>query len=166
MVAGMGGGTIAVTSFEALIRTYITGGGSIAIAIRVALILAATVIVARLSTRILDRHFRRVSQQVDVSKTSSRLLRRLASAAIYVIGIGVAIYQIPGAKSLSYGLFASAGFLGIVIGFAAQAAIGNIIAGIFIALFDPFRVGDRIETQQHYGQVEDITLRHTVINTP
>ncbi len=144
----------------------LSGTEPLSIAVRVVLTLAATVVVARSTTSLMDRHFRRVSERMDVSKTSSRLLRRLASASIYVLGIGVAVYMIPGAKQLSYALFASAGFLGIVIGFAAQAAISNIIAGIFIALFDPFRVGDKIETQTHYGTVEDITLRHTVINTP
>lgn len=142
------------------------GDGATAVALRVALALAITVTVARLVNRMMARHFRRVSKRMDVSKTSSRLLRRLISAGIYILGIGIAVYMIPGARQLSFALFASAGFIGIVVGFAAQQAFSNIIAGIFIALFDPFRVNDKIETQAHYGTVEDITLRHTVINTP
>lgn len=50
-----------------------------------------------------------------------------------------------------------------IIGFASQKAFSNIISGIFIAIFKPFRVDDRIQVGTHIGVVEDITLRHTVI---
>ncbi len=51
-----------------------------------------------------------------------------------------------------------------IAGLAAQQAFSNIISGIFIVIFKPFRVGDLIRVgQSHYGIVEDITLRHTVI---
>ncbi|MDD3744385.1 MAG: mechanosensitive ion channel family protein, partial [Lentimicrobiaceae bacterium] len=44
-------------------------------------------------------------------------------------------------------------------------AFSNIISGIFIVIFKPFRVGDSIKVgEMHQGQVEDITLRHTIIN--
>ena len=63
-------------------------------------------------------------------------------------------------------LFAGAGILAVVIGFAAQKAFSNIISGIFIVTFKPFRVGDLIKRgKPACGTVEDITLRHTVIVT-
>ena len=53
-----------------------------------------------------------------------------------------------------------------IIGFAAQAAVSNLIAGAFIVIFRPFRVGDFIKLDDsRVGIVNDITLRHTVINT-
>ena len=52
----------------------------------------------------------------------------------------------------------------VAIGFASQAALSNIIAGIFIVIFKPFRVNDRIVIKDTIsGVVEDITLRHTII---
>ena len=41
----------------------------------------------------------------------------------------------------------------------------NIIAGISLAMFQPFRVGDRLDIMNEYGKVADLNLRHTVIIT-
>jgi small-conductance mechanosensitive channel len=51
------------------------------------------------------------------------------------------------------------------VGFAAQQVFSNVISGIFIAVFKPFRVGDNISVNGERGTVDDITLRHTVIKT-
>lgn len=144
----------------------VTGSGTAAMTVRIVLILAGTVAVVRIFDRMLAHRFRRASRHVEMEETSYRLLRRLVNVGIYILGIGVAVYTVPQLRQLSYALFASAGFIGIVVGFAAQEALGNIIAGIFIVLFDPFEVDNNIETQQHYGTVEDITLRQTIIRTP
>ncbi len=149
-------------SFLSLLNSSGTAGS----VTRVLLVLAATYLVAKIFDLFIGHRFSEISRKMDVSRTSYRLLRRLLKAGIYVLGLGMAVYTVPQLRQLSYALFASAGFIGIVIGFAAQQAFSNIIAGIFIAIFTPFRVGDRIETQSHYGSVEDITLRQTIINTP
>ena len=61
-------------------------------------------------------------------------------------------------------LFAGAGIIAMVIGFASQKAFSNIISGIFILIFKPFRVNDTIEfLNSTKGVVEEITLRHTII---
>lgn len=61
---------------------------------------------------------------------------------------------------------AGVGVAGIAVGFAAQDAVGNVIAGILIFWDKPFKVGDWIETEDEYGEVTDITLRTTRIRTP
>lgn len=134
--------------------------------VQVLLILTATVVAAKLFDRLVAHRFNRLTSEMDVGTTSSRLLRRLAAVGIYVAGIGAAVYTVPSLRGLSTALFASTAVLGIVIGFAAQQSVANIIAGILIAMSEPFRVGDKIETQTHYGTVEDITLRQTLIQTP
>jgi small-conductance mechanosensitive channel len=58
---------------------------------------------------------------------------------------------------------AGAGILAVAVGFAAQAALSNVISGLFIVIFKPFRVNDRLSLQNMAGVVEDITLRHTVL---
>jgi len=73
--------------------------------------------------------------------------------------------MVPKLKAFAITLFAGAGILVAVVGFAAQQAFSNIISGIFIVIFKPFRVGDLIRVgATDRGIVEDITLRHTVIN--
>jgi small-conductance mechanosensitive channel len=148
------------------VLTFLSGSSTPAVLARIVLILIGTWLAARLFDHMVRHRFATAHESMDISRTSSRLLMRLADAGIYLLGIGVAVYTVPQLRQLSYALFASAGFIGIVIGFAAQEALGNIIAGIFIAIFHPFHVSDRIETQDHYGTVEDITLRQTIINTP
>ena len=53
--------------------------------------------------------------------------------------------------------------LAAIIGLAAQQAFSNIVSGIFVVIFKPFKVGDLIEIATNRGIVEDITLRHTII---
>jgi len=57
-----------------------------------------------------------------------------------------------------------AGIIAAIVGFASQSAFSNIISGIFLVIFRPFSVGDRVKIGQLYtGDVEDITLRHVII---
>ncbi|GAB5418529.1 MAG: hypothetical protein Crog4KO_02860 [Crocinitomicaceae bacterium] len=98
--------------------------------------------------------------------TRVKFLKNAASLIIWLIAAGLIIFQIPEFKSLAVTMFAGAGILLAVIGFAAQEAFANIVSGLFIVIFRPFRVGDMIKVgQESYGIVEDITLRHTVILT-
>lgn len=76
------------------------------------------------------------------------------------------IYNVPSFRSKAAIIFSGAGILAAIIGFAAQAALSNLIAGVFIVIFKPFRVGDYIKIDdEKIGIVQDITLRHTIINT-
>ncbi|MBT8327932.1 MAG: mechanosensitive ion channel family protein [Bacteroidia bacterium] len=83
---------------------------------------------------------------------------------VYTIAVMAIIYTIPQFKHIGKTLFAGAGIFAAIIGFASQQAFSNIIGGVFLVLFKPFRVGDLIRVGQiNEGYVEDITLRHTVI---
>jgi small conductance mechanosensitive channel len=58
------------------------------------------------------------------------------------------------------------GILGVGIGFVAQDALSNIVAGFLISVDKPFRIGDYITLDKHYGRIEQITMRSTRIRTP
>lgn len=80
--------------------------------------------------------------------------------ALLILGI-----TIPVIRQKAVYIFSGAGILAAIIGFASQNAISNLIGGLFIVMFRPFRIGDYIRLdEQRDGIVEDITLRHTVIN--
>lgn len=64
-----------------------------------------------------------------------------------------------------YSTLAGVGVVGIAIGFAAQDALSNVIAGFLIFIDKPFRVGDYITYQNEYGRIEEITIRSTRIRT-
>lgn len=72
--------------------------------------------------------------------------------------------MIPQLRVVATTIFAGAGVLAIAIGFASQQALANIVGGIFIVIFKPYKITDRVELRGTMnGIVEDINLRHTVI---
>jgi small conductance mechanosensitive channel len=73
---------------------------------------------------------------------------------------------IPQVRAVAAGILASSAVIGIVVGFAAQRTIGNFIAGLLIALAQPIRLGDHVETEGLTGVVEEIGLTYTFIRTP
>ncbi|MBW2984282.1 mechanosensitive ion channel family protein [Candidatus Woesearchaeota archaeon] len=131
--------------------------------ISVITIILVTIVVERVTRKILKKAFEKSSKRIKVDPTQFTVFKHLLSAIIYVVGIGIAISIIPSLRALSVSLFAGAGVLAVVIGFASQKAFSNLISGVFIAIFKPFRVGDRIKFSDKFGVVEDITLRHTII---
>lgn len=127
------------------------------------LILVITFFIERFVRIFIKHNFDNSSAHMGVDTTTFVFFKHLISALIYLVGIGLAIYVIPTFRTLSISIFASAGVLAVVLGFAAQKAFSNVISGIFIAMFRPFRVGDLIKFGDKVGRVEDINLRHTII---
>lgn len=126
-------------------------------------ILLATLVVGRVTSILISKFFKRSSNLIHVDLSKYNIIKHLIVSAINIVGIGLAVYSVPALRSLSLSIFAGAGIMAAIIGFASQKAFSNIISGIFIAIFKPFRVDDRIQVGTYSGIVEDITLRHTVI---
>ena len=91
-------------------------------------------------------------------------MRNGLSFVIYLVALAIIFKKTSGLSDLGTTIFASAGILAAAIGFAGKEAISNIVSGLFIIMFKPFRVGDLLELDpQTRGKVEDITMRHTVL---
>lgn len=121
-------------------------------------------VVSFLLRKVLDYFINRNSKLLLTDPTNFIFLKNSISFVGYTIGLIFIFTKIPYFSSLGNALFASAGVLAAVVGFASQKAFANIIGGIFILIFKPFRVGDSIEIASgKKGIVEEITLRHTVI---
>ena len=133
------------------------------IALGVVLIFLVTMVVERIVRHSLNHAFEKSSKILKVKVSNYMIIKHLVSFIIYIIGIGTAISLVPALRHITVSIFASAGVLAVVLGFASQQAFSNIISGIFIAIFKPFRVGDTIKFSDKAGFVEDITLRHTII---
>ncbi len=133
----------------------------------VTLILISFAVVTLISTilrRFLDVLIRRKSKDLHADPTNFIFIKNSISFILYAITIFWIIHKIPYFQSLGAALFAGAGVLAAVVGLASQKAFSNIIGGLFILIFKPFRVGDIIEiANSRRGVVEEITLRHTVI---
>jgi len=134
------------------------------IAIAIIFIILGAFIVSYLLRLIIGKFIKLSTESLSLDPTQFKFLKNGVSFIIWLAAIIMIIHTIPVLKSLAIGLFAGAGILAIVIGFAGQHAFSNIISGIFIITFKPFRVGDLIRIgEKYFGNVEDITLRHTVI---
>jgi small-conductance mechanosensitive channel len=105
-----------------------------------------------------------VSQVSRSTKTRLRLLRRLIFAVVFVVLAMIALSQFTELKRLAGGILASTAVLGLIVGFAAQHTIGNLVAGVQIAVSQPFRIGDRISFEENEGRVTDITLSYTYVD--
>ena len=124
-----------------------------------------TYLVVSMQKFVLNRYFHS-KKKFKIDETQYSFIKHFISAFIYLVGIGAAVYVIPSFRALSVSIFAGAGVLAIVLGFASQQAFSNVISGLFIVAFRPFRVGDWIkirDVENVSGIVEDITLRHTII---
>jgi len=132
--------------------------------IEIGVILVATIILTRVLKLLMNRYINQSADYLKVDKTRYHFFSRALIATIYVFAAIFIIHTIPALRSISTTLFASAGILAAVIGFASQQAVSNIISGVFVVVFRPFRVGDSIRVGSDLsGTVEDITMRHTVI---
>lgn len=130
-----------------------------------AFVLIATTIFAKwLVTKLFKKYIIASTFEMRNDATNYKFLSHAISAIIYVIGFSAAIYAVPPLRSLANSMLAGAGILAVAIGFASQQAFSNIVSGLFIVMFKPFRVNDRLQIRDvANGTVEDVTLRHTVI---
>lgn len=122
-----------------------------------------TLIIGYIANRLLSSLVRRSTEVMTNDPTNYKFLKHVILAGIYLTGFAIAIYAMPNLRALAGSFLAGAGLLAVAVGFAAQHALGNIISGVFIVIFKPFRINDRLALQTYQGVVEDITLRHTVI---
>jgi len=83
---------------------------------------------------------------------------------IFLVVAMLALSQFTELKELATGVLASTAVVGLVVGFAAQRTLANLIAGIQIAVSQPIRIGDRLTFEECEGRVTDITLSYTYID--
>ena len=114
--------------------------------------------------RLINLFILKYSERLNANPTNFSFIKNSIAILIYTIAIIFIFLKIPYLRSLGTALFAGAGIIAVVIGFASQKAFSNVISGIFILIFKPFRVNDIIEfLDSTKGAVEEITLMHTVI---
>lgn len=98
------------------------------------------------------------------ARTRIVLLRRLLTVIVALLGVSILLLQFQGFRVVGTGILASAGIAGIVIGIAAQRPIGNLLAGVQIAITQPFRVDDVVIVEGEWGRIEEVTLSYVVVN--
>src|ERR1700730_13081071 len=122
------------------------------------LILLAFYLLARLVRLLADKELRRVKADPQVAL----LVNRIVFLAALVIGVIAAFSELFGSPTLVFGGF---GFLALALSLAFQDILKNFIAGLFMLLERPFRLGDEITVDNHTGIVENIEMRATTLRT-
>ena len=122
-----------------------------------------------LMTHIFVTHYQRTLHKKDLEKRQ-RTLGGMFTNVWRIIVVVIALYFIlqavigkEQAFTLLAPLFASAGIIGVALGFGAQSLVKDFISGIFIISENQYRVGDVIEIEGFGGTVERIGVRSTVI---
>ena len=94
-------------------------------------------------------------------RTRWRTLRRLNAGLIVVVGVALALTIPRGTRELASGILASSAVLAVIVGFAAQSTLGNLLAGVMLSFSQPLRLGDRVTIEGAEGIVEEIGLSYT-----
>jgi small-conductance mechanosensitive channel len=98
------------------------------------------------------------SLSIAYSEQTAKSIRSLIRIAGVIIVIAVSISYLSQDPVIAASISTISG---LVIGFAASNLIGNVIAGIYLAITRPFRIGDRIKVFNGDGRVSDIGLLYT-----
>ncbi len=131
--------------------------------------LLVAIIIARIVDHVIAKRGESVSELVTrgelspATRTRLRLVRRLVSAGILLIGAAVAASKFPELENVARAILASSALLGLIIGFAARQTLANAIAGILLAITQPIRIGDLVTFEEETGEVEDMKLTYTYI---
>jgi small-conductance mechanosensitive channel len=89
--------------------------------------------------------------------TQARVLARTVMVVIVIVGVGSALMTFPNVRHIGASLLASAGVAGLVAGIAARPVLGNLIAGLQLALSQPIRLDDVVVIQGEWGRIEEVT---------
>ena len=119
----------------------------------------AVIALALAITQAIFRHVQR--KRADILAV---FLRRLVSVAIILIGIVVIFSTLNGLDPVLTAIVLGIAVIAVVIVFAAQGMLKDLLGGVLISIYKPFEIGDRITLEDGTtGVVKDITMRHVAL---
>src|SRR5258708_858078 len=135
------------------------------------LIVAFSVLIIRgvnaVQSALMSRHRLDAPDNLSARKiyTQVSVMRKIIVTAIVIIATGSILMLFDPVRQFGTSILASAGIAGVVIGFAAQKTLGNVLAGIQIALTQPILIDDIVVVEGEFGQIEEITLTYVTVRT-
>jgi len=95
--------------------------------------------------------------------TQMRMISNIIGVVIVLLTVSFILMSFSEVRHIGVSILASAGVVGVVIGFAAQKTLGNLIAGIQIAIAQPIRLDDVVVIENEWGRIEEIALTFAVV---
>src|SRR6266404_1603243 len=135
------------------------------------LIVALSVLIVRgvnaVQQALLGRHRMDVPDNLPARRiyTQVSVIRKIIVTAVVIIASGSVLMLFDPVRQFGTSILASAGIAGVVLGFAAQKTLGNVLAGIQIALTQPLLIDDIVVVEGEFGQIEEITLTYVTVRT-
>ena len=96
-------------------------------------------------------------------RTQLQYIRQVFAGMIVLLTIAAVLLTFSTMRKLGAGLLTGVGIGGIIIGFAAQRSLSNLLAGFQIAFTQPIRIDDVVIVENEYGRIEEITLTYVVV---
>lgn len=96
-------------------------------------------------------------------QTQTRVVARTIMGLILFVGVALALMSFPAVRAIGTSLLASAGVAGLVVGLAARPSLGNLIAGLQLALTQPIRLDDVVVVDGEWGRIEEIRSTYVVV---
>ena len=96
--------------------------------------------------------------------TKIKFVKRIVIILIVTVGISVLLLSFESVRQYGVGLLTSAGIASVIIGFAAQKSLANLMAGIQIAFTQPIKIDDVVIVEGEWGRIEEINLTYVVVN--
>jgi small-conductance mechanosensitive channel len=158
-----------LTLSAALPLTNIDEQGGTQKAVELALIMAFSFLLIRIVKVFEDLiYFRNditVADNLKARKirTQIKFVSRMLIVIIGVLAIAAMLLSFESMRKVGTGLLAGVGVGSIIIGFAAQSTLGNLLAGFQIAFTQPIRIEDVVVVEGEWGRIEDITLTYVVV---
>ncbi|MGQ9854246.1 MAG: mechanosensitive ion channel family protein, partial [Candidatus Oleimicrobiaceae bacterium] len=98
-------------------------------------------------------------------KVPDQYLDILSKVAYYLIAAGGAMWALSALGVSLSGLMVAGGVAGLVVGFASQQIVGNLVSGVFLMIERPIKIGDQVNIEGTSGFVESIRIISTTIRT-
>ncbi|HVU05910.1 MAG TPA: mechanosensitive ion channel domain-containing protein [Polyangiaceae bacterium] len=101
--------------------------------------------------------------QARAVHTQVKAIGNILKFAVGLLGFALALMTFDSVRAIGLTLLASAGVASVVLGFAAQKTLGSVLAGLQIAVTQPFRVDDVVIVEHEWGRIEEIALTYVVV---
>ncbi len=95
--------------------------------------------------------------------TQMQVLKKIVAVIVFIIALAVVLMRFEEIRQLGTTLLASAGIIGLIIGFAAQKTLATLVAGFQLAFTQPIRLDDVVIVENEWGRIEEITLTYVVV---
>ena len=96
--------------------------------------------------------------------TQLQFVKKIVMSLIVLVAAGLVLMSFETVRRLGTGLLTSAGIVSVIVGFAAQRSISNLLAGFQIAFTQPIRLDDVLVVEGEWGRVEEITFTYVVLS--